>query len=325
MKTALLAAIAFVGSPAALADGFSSAMGKVDGWAGWRVPLAEGVAAPCCQSHSRKGDLHRRCHLDERDWSVTTHKPVASGASGDLLVFARIEGGKVRRLRVTSEDCPIDSTVPVSDLGAPAPAESVAWLTAQLGTSQSDEAMAAIAWHAGAPADAALKAAAAPGRPMKVRENALFWIGQTRGAAGVETIARFATQDPDAALREKAIFALSQAEGTDTFDRIRAIARDDAAPSVRGQAMFWLAQQFPERAEAEILSLITREKDESVREEGVFALSQLGDERAAKALIAVARGNYPRDVRRQAIFWLGQTGSDEAIAFLDTVLSAPER
>lgn len=330
MRHFLLPLLFALAAPAA-ADPLLDTITAADGWATWQVPMVAAAGEPCCyESYSRSGPAGRRgCDLDGRHWNVSHNRSAATAGAaadaGQLAVYARVKGGKVDTIRAFAASCPVyGATAPREIAGVQADA-SVAWLADQARAATGskdggDESVAALAYHATPRAMTALQELAAASRPQKQREAALFWIGQARGAAGADAVARYAREDADAAIRQHAVFVLSQSAEYDTYPRVLAVAGSDRSGEVRGQALFWLAQMEDARAAADILAALRREKDEEVREQAVFALSQLPAAQADQALIGLIRGDHPREIKQKALFWLGQSGSDAAIAFLDEVL-----
>jgi HEAT repeat protein len=203
------------------------------------------------------------------------------------------------------------------------PASSIAMLSALVDRDTShdpdDHGLTALAYHAGAAATHSLAAHAERSHRSEEREQALFWLGQTRWVEGADVIEHYATTDADPKLREQAVFALSQSQSPDAYAHILEIARKDPTGHVRSQAYFWLAQMDDARAQDDIIAGLRSEPADDVREEIVFALSQL-EHSADAALIAVLRGDFPRGVKKQAMFWLGESGSPEAMAYFDEAL-----
>jgi HEAT repeat protein len=203
------------------------------------------------------------------------------------------------------------------------PVSSVAMLSSMLNRKAGDaddHGLIALAYHADTSATRALAARAEPSHPFKEREQALFWLGQTRGAEGASVVEHYATTDADPKLRTKAIFALSQSKAPDAYAHILTMAHIDPAEHVRGESFFWLAQMDDARAKDDIIASLKSESSDKVREQAVFALSQLDDGAADEALIAILRGDYPHAVKKQALFWLGQSGSPRAMAYFDEAL-----
>ena len=320
----MLAALGAHATPAKAAD-FAADVARSDGWVGWRVPLVDGARAPCCYSTRRGVPLEVGCDLDARVGIFGT-------SDGDprhdteLAVYARVVKGRIDDVRAVGASCPVRGAKPIREIDAVVPAHSVdllaAWATEpRSAKADIDSALSAIAYHAEPAATRALATLAEPRHAQETREQALFWLGQARGADGAGIVEHYATTDADPDLREHAIFALSQASGVDAYARILAISRSDRSDHVRSQALFWMAQMGDPRAAADITSAVAGDTSADVREQAVFALSQLGDDKAEDALIAILRGTYPRDAKKQALFWLGQSGSPRALQALDDVLA----
>jgi hypothetical protein len=325
---AALVSLACVATANAASDTLERQITARDGWVAYRVPkIADGNQGPCCYVVNGSSAVKKGCDLDGRTSSFgTTDKDAAAAAAPDdtLAVYLRVERGSVQRIRALSASCPTQTATPVRWIDAVEPANSVALLSSLLdrhtARDQDDHGLVAIAYHADASATRALASRAEPSHAHKEREQALFWLGQVRGAEGADIIERYATTDSDPKIREHAVFALSQSKETDAYPHILAIAQRDPTEDVRSKALFWLAQMDDQRAKDDIIASLNAESSSEVQEQAIFALSQLDDGVGEDALIAVLNGKYPREVKKQALFWLGQSGSPRAMAYFDEAL-----
>lgn len=321
---ALIAAALFSALPAA--SGLQDRIAAESGWVGYKVPIAAEAGTPCC--FEWHGKAHRvGCDLDARGWSFGTDDKQSVFAKSDALaVYWHVEGGLADKVRAVAATCAVDSARPIRWLDGVDEAESIAaltdWTRERRNAKDADDALPAIAYHAAAAATRTLGELASAAYPESLREQALFWLGEARGAEGADIVERFATTDADPEIRTKAIFALSESHAGDPYLKIRAISDTDASDEVRSQALFWMAQMNDARARADITRAVRADRSGEVREQAVFALSEL-DAGGDAALIDIVRGDFPRDAKEKALFWLGQSGSDQAIAFLDSVLSKP--
>jgi HEAT repeats len=321
-----LAVTVCAASVASAADGDLAARAlQADGWVAWHVPMLSGAGEPCCFG----GDGHARgsvgCDLDSHNDNFGTSDEASLPATDSLAVYAHVTHAKIDDVRAYASTCPVQGKDAIRWIEPVAAGQSVAFLGSVLDDEADhvrERSLAVIAYHADGSATHLLAERAAATHPRNDREQALFWLGEARGADGAAIVDRFATTDADPTLREHAIFALSQSHGIDAYARIHAIASSDRADHVRSQALFWMAQMHDPRAAADITATLKIESSDAVREQAVFALSQLGGDNADDALIAVMRGNYPRDVKKHALFWLGQSGSPRAMQFFDEALTS---
>jgi len=321
-----VAAVAALGFASAHAAGneLESRITASDGLVAYSVPMVDGVQAPCCYTIHGTSVMQKGCNLDGRGSTFNIIDDDRKAALDETLtVYLRVERGHIGRVQALGASCPVQTAGTVRWIDAVDPASSIAMLSALVDRNATgdpdDHGLVALAYHAGAAATRSLATHAEPSNRGKEREQALFWLGQTRGVEGAEVIERYATTDPDPKLREQAIFALSQSSAPDAYVHILAVAHRDPAEDVRGQAYFWLAQMEDARAKDDIIAALKSESSDDVREEIVSALSQLEDS-ADEALIEVLRGDFPRAVKKQALFWLGQSGSPEAMAYFDEAL-----
>jgi hypothetical protein len=326
--TRIVAAAAFLlagdTATAAQAD-LAARIAQQDGWVAWQVPMAQSVGMACCFAWHQGKPTNSGCDLDGHSWNIGTNDDDPRPAVADnLSIYLHVVHGQIDKARAFSASCKLRNADQVRWIEPVASAESIAFLTAAAGKSPeelADVEIAAVAMHADPGATTALTQLTDASHARKLREQALFWLGQGRGADGARIVERVATTDSDAELRAHAVFALSQAHDFDGYASIHHIAQHDASEHVREQALFWMAQMGDQRAKDDIFAAIANETSDNVREQAVFALSQLKEGEAETALIALVRGDYPRKVKEQALFWLGQSGSTQAIDFLDEVLT----
>jgi hypothetical protein len=297
-------------------------------WIGYSVPsLRHGHM--CCWDSVREVRSRRGCcWLEGRgNGEVKGNQPLTKGTADaattpTAIVMLRVEKGRVGRVGAYSADCALDAGgKPVLWLSGVPPAQSLAVLEPLVGGIIAEEVLAAVAAHADAGADAILERQAAPARPAKVREQAAFWMGESRGRRGYETLKRLLRDDADPDFREHVVFALSESDVPEATDAIIETARRDRDADVRGQALFWLAQKAGKQAAATITRAIEEDPETEVKKKAVFALSEMPD--GVPLLIKVARTSTHPAVREQAFFWLGQSEDPRALDFLAEVLKRP--
>ena len=313
------------GTATATSADLAGRVAQQDGWVAWQVPMAQSVGMTCCFSWHQGKPASSGCDLDGHSWNIGTNDDDPRPAPADnLSVYVHVAHGQIDKARAFSASCKLRNADQVRWLEQVASADSIALLAAAAAKAPQELAdieIAAVAMHADPAATPALTQLANATHARKLREQALFWLGQARGADGAKIVERVATSDPDSELRANAVFDLSQAHDYDGYASIHRIARNDTSEHVREQALFWMAQMGDKRAKDDIFAAIASETSDKVREQAVFALSQLKEGEAEAALIAIVRGDYPREVKEQALFWLGQSGSTQALDFLDEVLT----
>ena len=308
-------------------------------WIGYRAPMVAGQRNMCCYDMIADNTVSGgMCRLesgsgvsmstgDLRDRNGTR---IALEPATEFLVLARLENAAVSRLRTFTPDCDVDAGgLPVVWLADVKTDDSVAWLTT-LVTASPDAgerkdrvgktALTAIALHNAAAADRTLESFVAPARPEWLRGETAFWLGSTRGEAGVRLLTRMLAQDPSDKVREKVTFGLSVSTVPSALTTLIATARDDRSTRVRGQALFWLAHKAGNEALATITGAIENDPDTDVKKKAVFALSQLPKDEGVPRLIDVARANRNPEVRKQAMFWLGQSKDPRAVKFFEDIL-----
>jgi len=309
-------------------------------WFGYRVPMVSGPRQMCCYDMIADGNVMSggTCRLESGSGvSMNTGDSFSQRGSRvmlesptEFIVLARMEAGRVSRIRTFTPDCSLDAGgLPVVWLRDVTPDDSIAWLT-PLVTSAPDTgeahdrvgktAMTAIALHNAPAADRALESFVAPTRPEWLRGETAFWLGSVRGEAGARLLTRMLAQDPSDKVRDKAIFGLSVSKVPSALTQLIATARDDKSTKVRGQALFWLAQKAGKEAMATIAGAIDNDPEIEVKKKAVFALSQLPADEGVPKLIEVARSHRNPEVRKQAMFWLGQSKDSRATKFFEDIL-----
>lgn len=310
------------------------------GWLAYSVASVSRQHPQCCGDGWSDDDREScgRCALESERQSGSRDGTASFGAQHlegphELAIFLRAQDHRVTKVRVFSSGCEIDAGgLRVLWLTEVKPAESVAVLAALVPPGFRDEsesrsaahgALAAIAMHADPAADHAFEAFTAPDQPEKLRQDATFWLGSARGAAGLRTLERMAKTDPSSKVRSQIAFAYSVSHEPGAVDDMVRLAHDDESVHVRGQALFWLAQKAGKRAAAAITDAIENDPETALKKSAVFALTQMPHEEGVPLLIQVAKNNKNPVVRKQAFFWLGQSKDPRALAFFEEVLSTP--
>lgn len=301
-------------------------------WIGYSVPVVEGERTMCCGGsgsiyiNGGRGDCCGSCRLEttERAGQATggsePTQPVRLEGPDHMAVLLRVAERHVERIRVFSPDCAIDAGGrSVIWLNGVRPADSITLLESfaqdqARGNRVVDGAITAIALHRDTAADASLDRLLASTQPTSVRKKVTFWLGNARGARGLDTLQRVLREDPAAEVRKSAVFGVSQSPEPRAFDLLAGLARGDAPPAVRSEAVFWIAQKDDTRAVGIIREVLEKDSAREVRKKAVFALSQLKDDAGVEALIQTARSSADATIRGEAIFWLGQKAGKKASA-----------
>jgi len=322
----------------AIFDAISRAETK-PAWVGYSVPALPGRHLTCCGDPERSGWVHDcgRCRLERQEsFNATSDDGHSAKLEGNdsAAILIRVENRRPEKVRVYSPDCELDAgDLRVYWLNGVKPDESVALLAsfvkaprhggyeAESDGRLGDDALAAIAFHAGSAADHQLESFASTGNGEELREHAAFWLGSERGRFGYEVLNRLVHNDSSEKFREKVIFALYVSKEPQAVDAVIGVARQDESPRVRGQALFWLAQKASHKAASAITEAIENDPETEVKKKAVFALSQLPKDDGVPKLIAVARNNRNPEVRKQAMFCLGQSNDPRALEFFAQVLS----
>lgn len=143
-------------------------------WVGYAEPMIPGDRQTC------SGD---------RGVTVAAPQTVKLEGPTHLVVLYRVENHQTGKIHAFTEECDLDAGgLPLIWLtGVTAPDSIHFLLSAAMSV---DAAVSAIALHADPAADRALEELAAPSQPEKVRRQAIFWLGNSRGRRGFEVLTR---------------------------------------------------------------------------------------------------------------------------------------
>jgi hypothetical protein len=81
-----------------------------------------------------------------------------------------------------------------------------------------------------------------------VREQAIFWLGQSAAREATAGLAAIVDDDGTTEVQKAAVFALSQGEGSARIEELVRVARRHRNPEVVKSALFWLADSEDPRA-----------------------------------------------------------------------------
>ncbi len=204
-------------------------------WVGYRVPIARRTDttflnyAGCCG----------QCRL---------------APPTDLVVLARVQRGEVLELRPLAVDCDMDAGgMPLIWFEPVSADASVAWLSGLVtappeGRSRlGDQALSAIARHAGQAAAASLVKFAQSGT-TQMRGRALNSLAQRAAEQALPAIDAALQKDPDTEVKKLAVNALTRFPNGEGVPRLMDVARTHPNAEVRRHAMLRLADTKDPRA-----------------------------------------------------------------------------
>lgn len=221
-----------------------------DGWRSWRVAAVGNVGDLCCYDWNAGNATRKPCDLDRRSGGYGSAGTPAA-APETMQIYALLDGGKPVRVHTFSASCPVTSTGEIDDLGRIDETASVAWLQRQVSEEPvlNGQLLAAISVHGGDYSRDVLVRFAEQHESLQTRKDALFWLGQFRGAETMPTLERIAYDDPDGGMRQHALFILSQLPNEAGIDSLIAVVGNrDFRYEDRKNALFWLAQSNSDRA-----------------------------------------------------------------------------
>jgi len=233
-----------------------------------------------------------------------------------VVIFFRVEGGELLRIRALSPDCQIDAGgLPVHWLNDVKPAESVTLLAslAEKRDRFSDSALSAISHHADPSAEALLKRYLAPSQPSAIRVRAVSWVGY-------DTLKSLAASDPDERVRERAISNLGGRREPDIPDLLIPLARKDPSSRIRMSALSALNRRSGQKIVETLREAAETDPDMQVRRRAIGALQSMPDGEGIPTLIQLAKTTKEPEIRKQAMNSLGNSHDLRAVTFFESVL-----
>jgi TolA-binding protein len=158
--------------------------------------------------------------------------------------------------------------------------------------------------------------------PESLREQAVFWIGQSGGKESSAYLRELFGRVKGESLRKKILFSISQMDGTENGTWLVAVARDRAQPlEMRKQALFWAGQGGA--AIADLTALYASFDDREMKDQLIFVYSQREEPAAIDKLLDIARRDPDSELRKKALFWLGQSEDPRAAKALQDIIEQP--
>jgi len=145
-----------------------------------------------------------------------------------------------------------------------------------------------------------------------LRENAVFWIGQTENLQVIPYLKEIALSDRDDDVAEKAVFSIYNSDKNGALDAVIFLAQQ-ARGEIRKKAVFWIGQMAGKKALESLGDIVFSEEETDIQKQAVFALSQLDDNQGIPKLIKIAKTHPNPKIRKNAIFWLGESSDDRAL------------
>ncbi len=179
----------------------------------------------------------------------------------------------------------------------------------------------AVSCHVGPRPTEILKAAALGSAPAKVRESAVFWLGNVGDERSLAALKDVYAREKDKSVKQQVVFALQLSKSKEALEELIRIAKKEPETSLRKNAIFWLGQKASAESVKALAEIVGSPSEESpIKDQAVFAISQLPKDKSVPMLIDIARTNKTPSVRKKAMFWLGQSGDPAALAFFEEIL-----
>lgn len=157
--------------------------------------------------------------------------------------------------------------------------------------------------------------------PTKLREQAIFWLGQQKSEENADLLINLYGRVTSDDVRDKIIFSLSQMRSQKTDKFMMDLALDERSDvEMRKKALFWAGQNKSVDVAA-LAGIYDRVSNQEMREQVIFVLAQRRDAVAVDKLFDIAKNDRDREMRKKALFWLGQSRDPRVLKLLEDILN----
>ena len=270
-----------------------------DGWVAWKVPVLKNVRIGCWD-HGEGFSI-----MDE-------------DGSGEMLVVARLKGGKITTLRGHDVACAPKTDAQRIEMDVNA---SVDFLARHIEDPADERIVSVLAMHESA-RRAAARALRRQRLPARRARAGRVLARPARRRGGLPLPARASCADPGriATCRRKRCSrsAVTRRRRNQEADRPRPQSQDLRDPP---PGHLLARPESRTKAAGELRRAVDEDPDDDVREHAVFAISQLPRERSVPLLIDLVRNHKSAQVREKAMFWLAQTNDPRALDLIEEILT----
>ena len=155
---------------------------------------------------------------------------------------------------------------------------------------------------------------------QKVKECAIFWLGQRKDKESLDTLLKIYDTEIDPRIKEKLLFAFSQNKSKKARDKLIDIAKNDKDMKAREKAIFWIGEEKNEEVLDILSDIYSKTNDVNLKKRLIFSISQNKSDKAIKMLIELAKNEKDYKLKKQIVFWLGQSKNKEALEFLKELI-----
>ncbi|MDD8025414.1 MAG: HEAT repeat domain-containing protein [Acidobacteriota bacterium] len=175
--------------------------------------------------------------------------------------------------------------------------------------------------HSGERGYGFVKAVARGSEPVKVREQAVFWLGASQDARSLADLKAVYAGEKTVSIKKQIVFAIQLNKSREASAELIALAKTEPDREIRKTAVFWLGQKASEESVKALKDIVqAKGGEDTVKEQAVFAISQMPKDKSVPMLIDIAKTNPSPEIRKKAIFWLGQSGDESAIKYFEEIL-----
>ncbi len=176
------------------------------------------------------------------------------------------------------------------------------------------KAVFALSQHSGSMKE--LKDIALNHKSTKVREEAIFWIGQNGGKDELPFFEKLVFNNTNKGINKKAVFAISQLRGIEKVKVLKKVVKEHKNEDIQKEALFWIGQTGGEGILDYLKDLARNHSSKKIRKSAIFGISQNESKKKLDILIDLAENSKDTETRKEAIFWIGQSKSEKAYKFI---------
>jgi HEAT repeat protein len=157
------------------------------------------------------------------------------------------------------------------------------------------------------------------GEDVKIKQNAIYWLGQTgrEGEEKVYAMIKEIALDPkqERETREAAMHSLREMRKGEVIDVFVQMARSDPDNRIRQTALYYIGQsaRADEGRAYQILRgyALDQNQDRSLRESAFHALQELKRSGAFELFVDIAKKDPDERIRGTALYYIGEAGKND--------------
>lgn len=155
---------------------------------------------------------------------------------------------------------------------------------------------------------------------QRVKKNAIFWLGQRKDKESLDILLKIYDTETDSHIKKNLIFSFSQNKSKKARDKLIDIAKNEKDMGARQNAIFIIGQEKNEEVLDILSDMYSKTDNVNLKKRLIYSISQNKSDKTIKRLIELAKKEKDYKLKKQIVFWLGQSKNKEALEFLKELI-----